>query len=367
MGWMAPLRHHSAKMLAVRNHQRTGEPSMSEITTIGLDLAKHVFQVHGVDAEGATVLRKRLRRGQLLAFFSRLPRCVVGLEACATAHYWARELRALGHEVRLMPAQYVKAYVRRNKNDAADAAAICEALVRPTMRFVPVKTADQQAAVLLHRGRERLVRQRTMLVNALRAHLAEFGVIAPLGLRHVDKLIAIVRDANDRRLPDLARQVLQVLAAQIEQIAAAVAALEKQLIAWHKSNPVSQRLATIPGIGPIIATAIAAMVVDPIAFRSGREFAAWLGLVPRQNSTGGKTRLGRISKRGNRYLRRLLINGASANLLRSKATNADPWVIGLRRRRPSLVIAVALANKTARIAWAVMSRQEDYQRMAAAA
>ncbi len=340
---------------------------MSEITTIGLDLAKHVFQVHGVDAEGATVLRKRLRRGQLLAFFSRLPRCVVGLEACATAHYWARELRALGHEVRLMPAQYVKAYVRRNKNDAADAAAICEALVRPTMRFVPVKTADQQAAVLLHRGRERLVRQRTMLVNALRAHLAEFGVIAPLGLRHVDKLIAIVRDANDRRLPDLARQVLQVLAAQIEQIAAAVAALEKQLIAWHKSNPVSQRLATIPGIGPIIATAIAAMVVDPIAFRSGREFAAWLGLVPRQNSTGGKTRLGRISKRGNRYLRRLLINGASANLLRSKATNADPWVIGLRRRRPSLVIAVALANKTARIAWAVMSRQEDYQRMAAAA
>lgn len=340
---------------------------MSEITTIGLDLAKHVFQVHGVDAEGATVLRKRLRRGQLLAFFSRLPRCVVGLEACATAHYWARELRALGHEVRLMPAQYVKAYVRRNKNDAADAAAICEAPVRPTMRFVPVKTADQQAAVLLHRGRERLVRQRTMLVNALRAHLAEFGVIAPLGLRHVDKLIAIVRDANDRRLPDLARQVLQVLAAQLEQIAAAVAALEKQLIAWHKSNPVSQRLATIPGIGPIIATAIAAMVVDPIAFRSGREFAAWLGLVPRQNSTGGKTRLGRISKRGNRYLRRLLINGASANLLRSKATNADPWVIGLRRRRPSLVIAVALANKTARIAWAVMSRQEDYQRMAAAA
>ena len=266
-----------------------------------------------------------------------------------------------------MPAQYVKAYVKRNKNDAADAAAICEAVVRPTMRFVAVKTAEEQAAVLLHRGRERLVRQRTGLVNALRAHLAEFGIIAPQGLRNVGRLIAIVRDEGDARLPDLARQVLAVLAAQIEQLEASIAAIEKQLMAWHKSNPVSQRLATIPGIGPIIATAIAATVTEPSGFRSGREFAAWLGLVPRQNSTGGKVRLGGISKRGNRYLRRLLINGACANLLRSKATNADPWVIGLRRRRPSLVVAVALANKTARIAWAVMQRKENYQRMAAAA
>src|SRR5262252_7248654 len=366
MGWMAPLRHLGAKMLGVES-PADGEPSMSEIKTIGLDLAKHIFQVHGVDAEGMTVLRKQLRRGQLLVFFSRLPRCVVGVEACATAHYWARELRALGHEVRLMPAQYVKAYVKRNKNDAADAEAICEAVGRPTMRFVPTKTADQQAAVLLHRGRERLVRQRTALVNALRAHLAEFGVVAPQGLRNVGKLIAIVRDEDDARLPDAARQVLQVLAAQIEQLETAIAELEKQLMAWHKSNPVSQRLATIPGIGPIIATAIAATVVEPNGFRSGREFAAWLGLVPRQNSTGGKNRLGGISKRGNQYLRRLLINGASANLLRSKATNANPWVIGLRRRRPPLVVAVALANKTARIAWAVMHRHENYQRVAAAA
>ena len=340
---------------------------MGEITTIGLDLAKHVFQVHGVDADGATVLRKQLRRGQLLAFFSKLPPCFVGLEACATAHYWARELGALGHEVRLMPAQYVKAYIKRNKNDAADAEAICEAVSRPTMRFVPTKTAEQQAALLLHRARERLVRQRTALVNALRAHLAEFGVIAPQGLRNVVKLIDIVRNEEDARLPAAARQVLQVLAAQIEQLETAIVELERQLMAWHKSNPVSQRLATIPGIGPIIATAIAATVVEPSGFRSGREFAAWLGLVPRQNSTGGKNRLGGISKRGNQYLRRLLINGASANLLRSKATNADPWVIGLRRRRPSLVVAVALANKTARIAWAVMHRQENYQRMAAAA
>src|SRR5919201_6846006 len=347
MGWMAPLRHRRAKLVFSENHQER-EPSMSEITTVGLDLGKHVFQVHGIDAQGTTVLRKRLRRGQVLAFFSRIPRCVVGLEACATAHYWARELGALGHEVRLMPAQYVKAYVKRNKHDAADAEAICEAVQRPTMRFVPLKTAEQQAAVLLHRGRERLVRQRTGLVNALRGHLAEFGVIAPQGLRNVGKLIAIVRDQADARLPDLARQVLQVLAAQIEQLEAAVAAIEKQLMAWHQSNPVSQRLASVPGIGPIIATAIAATVVEPSGFRSGREFAAWLGLVPRQNSTGGKHRLGGISKRGNQYLRRLLINGASANLLRSKATNADPWVIGLRRRRPSMVVAVALADKTAR-------------------
>ena len=340
---------------------------MGEVTMIGLDLAKHVFQVHGVDAEGATVVRKQLRRAQLLAFFSRLPPCLVGLEACATAHYWARELRALGHEVRLMPAQYVKAYIKRNKHDAADAEAICEAVQRPTMRFVPVKTAEQQAAVLLHRGRERLVRQRTGLVNALRGHLAEFGVIAPQGLRNVGDLIAIVRADGDTRLPDVARQVLQVLANQIEQIEAAISALERQLLAWHKSNPVSQRLASIPGIGPIIATAIATTVADPNVFRSGREFAAWLGLVPRQNSTGGKIRLGGITKRGNRYLRRLLINGASANLLRSKATKADPWVIGLRRRRPPLVVAVALANKTARIAWAVMLRQKEYQPRAVAA
>jgi transposase len=266
-----------------------------------------------------------------------------------------------------MPAQYVKAYVKRNKNDAADAEAICEAVRRPTMRFVAIKTAEQQAALLLHRVRERLVRQRTALVNALRAHLAEFGVIAPQGLRNIAGLIAIVRDESDTRLPALARQVLGVLARQLEHLGAAVAAIERQLMAWHRRNPVSQRLASIPGIGPIIATALAATVVEPIGFASGREFAAWLGLVPRQHSTGGKARLGGISKRGNQYLRRLLINGASANLLRSKATNADPWVIGLRRRRPSLVVAVALANKTARIAWAVMRREESYRPRAAAA
>src|ERR1051326_1171984 len=209
-------------MLVGRNRSANREPSMGEVTTVGLDLAKHVFQVHGVDAEGASVLRKQLRRAQVLGFFGKLPRCLVGLEACATAHYWARELRALGHEVRLMPAQYVKAYVKRNKNDAADAEAICEAVRRPTMRFVPIKTAEQQAALLVHRGRERLVRQRTALVNALRAHLAEFGVIAPQGLRNVARLIAVVRDQSDARLPAAARPVLEVLARQIEQLEEAV-------------------------------------------------------------------------------------------------------------------------------------------------
>src|SRR4030095_16770386 len=242
-----PLAASTCQTGVSKNHQER-EPSMSEITTIGLDLAKHVFQVHGIDAQGTTVLRKRLRRGQVLAFFSRIPRCVVGLEACATAHYWGRELGALGHEVRLMPAQYVKAYIKRNKHDAADAEAICEAVERPTMRFVPVKTAEQQATALLHRGREQLVRQRTMLVNALRAHLAEFGIVAARGLRNVGQLIAIVRDDADIRLPPVAQQVLQVLASQLEQIEAAVAALERQLLTWHKTNPVSQRLASIPGI-----------------------------------------------------------------------------------------------------------------------
>lgn len=338
---------------------------MKEITTIGLDLAKSVFQMHGVNDLGEVVMRKRLRRGQVLAFFADLPPCLVGMEACATAHYWGRELRALGHEVRLMPPQYVKAYVKRNKNDAADAEAICEAVRRPSMRFVPVKSAAQQSALLMHRGRELLVRQRTMLANALRGHLAEFGLTAAQGLHNVAGLIAVVRDATDERVPDMARQVLQVIAKQIVELDTRIGAIEVQIMAWHKSNPMSQRLASIPGIGTIIATAIAATVAEPGAFHSGREFAAWLGLVPRQNSTGGKARLGGISKRGDSYLRRLLINGSHAVLLRSKAGKADPWLIALRRRRPRLVAAVAVANKTARIAWAVMSKQETY-RLAAA-
>lgn len=340
---------------------------MSEITTIGLDLAKHVFQVHGTDESGAAVVRKRLRRGQVHAFFAGVSSCVVGMEACATAHYWARELKALGHEVRLMPPQYVKAYVKRNKNDAADAEAICEAAKRPSMRFVPVKTAEQQSALMMHRARDLLIRQRTMLVNALRGHLAEFGLIESQGLHKVAGLIAIVRDDADERIPDIARQVLKVVAGQLDELQTRIMALEAQVLVWHRGNPTSQRLASVPGIGPIIATAIAATVPDPSVFSSGREFAAWLGLVPRATSTGGKTRLGGISKRGDSYLRRLLVGGAHAVLLRSKTAKADPWLTSLLGRRPRLVVAVALANKMARIAWAIMSRQETYRRAAAAA
>jgi transposase len=336
-----------------------------EITTIGLDLAKQVFQVHAVDVSGAVVLRKRLRRVQVLEFFAGLAPALIGMEACATAHHWARELMALGHEVRLMPPRYVKAYNRRQKNDAADAAAICEAVTRPSMRFVPVKSVDQQAALMLHRARDLLVRQRTMLINALRGHLAEFGIIEPQGPWHVDRLVAIVLD-DDRRVPKLARQILEAIAGQLEDLAARVATIERQMLVWHRNNPTSRRLATIPGIGPVVATAIAASVPDPSVFRSGREFAAWLGLVPRQNSTGGKDRLGKISKQGNGYLRRLLINGAQS-VLRSKAAKRDPWLTALLARRPRLVTAVALANKTARIAWAVMARQNAFRPSPAAA
>ena len=253
---------------------------MSEITTVGLDLAKQVFQVHAVAGAGQVVVRKTLRRGQVLTFFAGLPGCLVGIEACATAHHWARELTALGHEVRLMPPQYVKAYRKRHKNDAADAAAICEAVTRPSMRFVPIKTPAQQAALTIHRSRDLLMRQRTMLINALRGHLAEFGVIAPQGPRHVVQLIAAVRDEAEDRVPALARRVLAMLAEQLEELAARLAVIGRELLAWHRASPTSQRLATIPGIGPVTASVLAATVPDPGAFRSGREFAAWLGLVP---------------------------------------------------------------------------------------
>ena len=340
---------------------------MEEITTIGLDLAKNVFQVHGVDETGVVAVVKRLRRSQVIGFFASLPPCLIGMEACATAHHWARELTKLGHAVRLMPPQYVKPYVKRNKNDAADAAAICEAVKRPSMRFVPVKTIEQQSALLMHRTRDLLIRQRTMLVNALRGHMAEFGLVEAQGLHKVAGLIAIVMDDSDKRIPVMARQALKMITGQINELQARISTLETQVLTWHKNNPVSQRLATIPGIGPIIATAIAATVADASVFRSGREFAAWLGLVPRQSSTGGKSRLGGISKRGDSYLRRLLVNSAHTVLLCSKMAKVDPWIVSLRGRKPRLVVAVALANKMARVTWAIMSRHDTYRRTAVAA
>jgi transposase len=334
-----------------------------EITTIGLDLAKHVFQVHGIAADGSIVLKKRLRRGQVHAFFAGLKPCLVGMEACATAHFWARELRALGHDVRLMPAQYVKAYLRRGKNGAADAAVICEAVTRPSMRFVPVKEEAQQAGLMLHRVRDLLVRQRTQLINAIRGHLAEFGIVEAQGPWNVPRLLA---DMEDARLPELARGLIRLLAGHLDELELRIAEIDAQIMAWHKADPVSQRLATIPGIGPLAATAIAATVPDSAVFRSGREFAAWLGLVPRQNSTGGKTRLGRTSRQGDAYIRRLLVIGAQSVLWCSKATKVNPWIQALLAKRPRLVVAVALANKTARIAWALMARQTTYRPAAAA-
>jgi transposase len=334
-----------------------------EITTIGLDLAKMVFQVHGADGDGLPVVRKKLRRGQVLGFFAGLSPCLVGLEACASAHYWARELQALGHEVRLIPPQYVKPFVKTNKNDAADAEAICEALGRPTMRFAAVKSADQQAVLMLHRSRELLVRQRTMLINALRGHCGEFGMIAAQGARKVAALIEVIEDPDDDRLPALARDALLTLVVQLRAAEAQIAALEKELTAWHRSSEASLRLATIPGIGVITATALVATVGDARQFRSARQFAAWLGLVPRQRSSGGKDRLGRISKRGDGYLRRLLVHGARIVLFwsrRKKETRSD-WLEALLARRPTNVVMVAMANKTARVVWAMLSRGETYQ------
>ena len=330
-----------------------------EVTTIGLDLAKHVFQVHGVDASGSIIVKRRLRRREVVTFFAALKPCLIGMEACATAHYWARELRALGHEVRLMPAQYVKAYLRRGKNDAADAAAICEAVTRPSMRFVPVKGEAQQAALMLHRVRDLLVRQRTQLINAIRGHLAEFGVIEAQGPWNVGRLLTGLEQEDS--VPQLVQELVQLLAAQLADLEKRIKEVDARILAWHKADAVSQRLATIPGIGPLVATAIAATVPDPSTFRSGREFAAWLGLVPRQNSTGGKTRLGRTSRQGDTYIRRLLVIGAQSVLYCSKAARANPWIQGLLAKRPRMVVAVALANKTARVAWAVMARGTIYR------
>ena len=286
-----------------------------QVTTMGIDLAKNVFQVHGVDASGKVVVRKALRRSQLLPFFEDLAPCLIGMEACSSAHHWARELNALGHTVKLMPPSYVKPYVKRGKNDVADAEAICEAVTRPTTRFVPVKSTDQQAVLMLHRTRALLMRQRTMAVHALRGHLSDFGLVAAQGAKSLAELIESVFEGSgtdDDAVPPLARRALAPLVAQLRQLQAQIKAIEVELLAWHRATDASRRLETIPGVGFITATAIAATVTDPSHFTSGRQFAAWLGLVPRQNSSGGKERLGSISKMGDRYLRTLLVVGATS-------------------------------------------------------
>jgi transposase len=346
---------------------------MTEITRIGLDIAKGVFQVHAVNAQEQVVVRKSLRRNQLLAWFAKLPPCLIGMEACGTANHWARELTALGHTVRLVPPAYVKAYVRRNKNDAIDAAAICEAVGRPSMRFVPIKSVEQQAETLTHKARQMLIKQRTMTMNSFRSLMAEFGIVVPQGPQHIGKLLAILADPEDPRVPAVARTALNTMSEMLSALEKQIDALDNHIKVHARTNATARRLDTIPGFGPILSSAIAAIVTDPRHFDSGRDFAASLGLVPRQDSTGGKTKLGPISKRGNGYLRRLLVNGATA-VLNGKHARNDPWLAKMLESKPKKLAAVApafagasLANKMARIAWAVMTRQEDFRPRAVAA
>jgi transposase len=340
---------------------------MQRVTTIGLDIAKSVFQVHGVDAIGNAVIRRQLKRRYVLAFFQKLAPCVVGIEACATSHHWSRELKALGHTVRLMPPAYVKPYVKRQKNDAADAEAICEAVTRPNMRFVATKTPEQQSCLMLHRTRHLFIRQQTAVINAIRAHLAEFGVVASVGRRGVDELLDVV--ASDERVPEVARACVAALGAQLRMLKAQILEFDRQIMAWHRSNETTKRLDEIPGVGPALATALVASVADPKAFRSGRNFSAWIGLVPKQHSSGGKDRLGSISKQGDRYLRSLFTAGALAVIRYAKihGTRHRPWLTALLARRPTKVAAIALANKIARMAWAMMVKGERYKEPAALA
>jgi transposase len=335
---------------------------MSDISIIGIDLAKSVFQVHGVNAKGQTSLKRKLRRKDVLVLFEKLPPCLVGMEACGTAHYWARTLQALGHTVKLLPPQYVKAYVKRGKTDAIDAEAICEAVQRPNITEVSVKSVDQQCALIVHRARELLVRQRTQAINAMRSHMAELGLIAPVGVAGAATLAAIVKDTEDHRLPPLARLALATLVSTIEGVSQQIAVLDRAILKAHRASEASRRLDTIPGVGPVTASAMTATVGHAENFKSARGFAAWLGLTPSLHGTGGKVRLGSITKQGDKYLRKLLVNGASAVVKCAIRRPGDyPWLAALLQRLPPMKVAVALANKNARIIWALLKRGGTFE------
>ena len=332
------------------------------VSTVGLDLAKNVFQVHGIDSTGRVIVRRSLRRRQLMPFFGKLEPCLIGVEACGTSHFWARELRALGHKVKLMAPAYVKPYVKRGKTDAADAEAICEAVTRPTMRFVAIKSAEQQSVVALHRTRDLLVGQRTQLVNMIRSQLAELGVVLAKGIHHALRLVDQLVEGVVPDIPALACKIIIALAEQIRELQARIAMLEGEIKTWFRGNELAKRLETIPGIGFITASALAASVTDPHRFTSARQFAASLGLTPKADSSGGRERMGRISKMGDRYLRRLLVNGMTSQLQSARRKpDASPWVAGLLAGKPNKLVAVAMANKAARIAWVVMTRGEVYR------
>ena len=341
---------------------------MEQVTTIGLDIAKHVFQVHGADAAGHVVFRKRVTRTKLLGFLAAQPPCIVAMEACAGAHYWARQIGKLGHEVRLIPPAYVKPFVKRQKNDAADAEAICEAAQRPSMRFVPVKTEEQQANAIVFRARDLLVRQRTQCVNALRGHLLEFGYVFPQGISHVATLVGLVEDPQSS-VPESARIILKLLVDTFTALDGQIAALDSEINRRSKADPTARRLMTIPGVGPIVSTAITALVPAAEGFRAGRDFAAWLGLTPVQKSTGGKQKLGAVSKRGERTIRRLLIIGASAVVRQASRRGAPEgsWLARMLARKPKMLVTVALANKMARIVWALLVKGGVYRAPVAAA
>jgi len=334
-----------------------------KITTVGIDLAKNVFQVHAVDERGRVELRRQLRRDQMTAFFANLPPCVIGMEACGSAHHWARTLKGFGHDVRLMSPQFVKPYVKSNKNDIADAEAICEAVARPNMRFVPVKSVEQQAVLSLHRVRQGFVKARTAQANQIRGLLSEFGLVMPAGISHIAKRVPSLLEDASNQLPGSVRQLITRLTEHLKDLDALVDEFEAQIKAWHRSSELSTRLEKIPGIGPLSASALVASIADANSFANGRQLSAWLGLVPRQHSSGGKPALLGISKRGDVYLRTLLIHGARSAILAAqrKAVNTNVWLAGLLGRRHPNVAAVALANKNVRTVWALLAHGREFR------